>query len=228
MAAKPRKTMDMWKKKEWYNIIAPKMFESKVVATTPSDKPQRLIGRVIRVPLSDITGNMRQQFTKLWLRVVEIKGNDAITEFDGFEIVRESLRRNVRRGKSMIKTVRNVKTKDGVDLRITAYVFTGHKLDTSKKNAISKVVIDVLDRTSKAAEFKMSVQKHLFGNTVTEIYKAVKQIGSIRRVEIAKCKVLKEKKTAETEEPPEKKVIEKPQEKPEEEKKEKEPEEVAK
>ena len=188
------KSTDAWKRKEWYNIVAPKMFESKTVATTPCDKPQKLIGRVIKVPLSDITGNMKQQFTKLWFKVVEVKGNDALTELSGFEIAKEFVRRNVRRGRSLIKTIKDVKTKDGKDLRVTAYVFTAHKVEDTKKNEIRKMTTNVIENTAKEADFEKCVQKYIFGNTVTEIFRVTKKIAQIRRIEIAKCKVLEPKK----------------------------------
>ena len=44
-----KKTVDKWKKKTWFTIIAPKEFDRKEIGTTVSEKPQSVMGRVIEI-----------------------------------------------------------------------------------------------------------------------------------------------------------------------------------
>jgi small subunit ribosomal protein S3Ae len=190
---KKRKTADAWKKKEWYSIYSPKNFEEREVGTTPASYPENLINRIIEVPLREVTGNMTHQFIKMWFRVVEVKGKNAHTVFAGFELVREYLRRNVRRRRSMIRVVERVETSDGRKFIITVYTFTGRKIETSKKNIIRKMMVDAIRKIAKENNFDALIQKMVFGTMASEIFKEVKAVTQIKRVEISKCVIPSEK-----------------------------------
>ena len=190
---KKRKTAESWKKKEWYTILSPKTFEEREVGTSPANEPDNLLNRVIEVPLREVTGNMSHQFVKMWFRVFEVKGTNAYTQFDGFELVREYLRRNVRRRRSLIRVVQKVKTSDGVKLNVTVYAFTGQKVESSKKGLIRKKMTDAIIRISTENNLETLVQKMVLGMMSAEIFKEIKGITQIKRVEISKCAVLSEK-----------------------------------
>jgi small subunit ribosomal protein S3Ae len=187
-----RKTVEAWKKKEWYTIISPKLFEERSVGTTPADDPQKLADRVIEVPLREITGNMQHQFVKLLFRISEVKGNNCYTTFDGFELVREYLRRNIRRRRSMITAIREIRTKDNKTLQVTAYVFTARKVDTSKKDIIRTIIVDTLKK-GESESFDSYIQKLLFGSIAADTFKKAKIVAPIKRVEIGKCEILRGK-----------------------------------
>jgi small subunit ribosomal protein S3Ae len=191
--AEAKKKVDVWKKKEWYTIYSPKMFDSLEVGITPTDDEKKLIGRVLRVPLREITNSMAHQFVKMFFRITEVKGKSAYTEFDGFELTMEYLRRNVRRRRSIIKVVRTITTKDDKKIHLTVHTFTARKIDTSKKDAIRKVMIEVLDEDGKANTFEDFIQKAIFGNLASDIFKEIKQIAPAKRIEISKCEIVKGK-----------------------------------
>jgi small subunit ribosomal protein S3Ae len=190
---KKRKTAETWKKKEWYSIYSPKEFEEKEIGTTPASEPDKLLNRVVEVPLREITGNLTHQFIKMRFRIVDVKGKNAYTKFDGFELVREYLRRNVRRRRSMVRVVRQVETKDNKKLVITLYTFTARKIETSKKDLIRKIMINFVDKIAKDNGFDALVQKMLFGSMAADIFKEVKSVTQVRRVEISKCQLVSEK-----------------------------------
>jgi small subunit ribosomal protein S3Ae len=188
---KKRKTVEAWKKKEWYTVTAPKMFEEKEVGKSPAENPENLINRVIEVPLYDVTGNVNHQFVKMRFRVFEVKGKTAYTQLDGYELVREFLRRNVRRGRSMIRTVLMLTSKDGVKLKVIAFAFTARKIDASKKDQIRVIMADTIKKTALESNFEELVQKLLFGGISSEIFKITKTIAPVKRIEMSKCEVLR-------------------------------------
>jgi len=191
VAVKKRKTAESWKKKEWYSIHAPKMFEEKEVGSTPAEEPNKLLNRVIAVPLRDITGDLSQQFAKLQLRIVDVKGKTANTELDGFELVRDYLRRNIRRRRSLIRTVLVLESKDGAKLNTTAYTFAGLKIDTSKKDDVRRAMNETLAALAKESPTDALIQKLIFGGAATTVFKNVKKIAPIRRVEVAKFTIMR-------------------------------------
>ncbi|NYZ79873.1 hypothetical protein H0N95_01325 [Candidatus Micrarchaeota archaeon] len=190
---KKRKTVDTWKKKEWYSIAAPKVFEEKEIGTTIASDESSLMNRILNVPLREITNNMNHQYIKLRLRVTEIKGKTAHTAMEGFDLVPEYLRRNVRRHRSIVKLVKDGVTKDGQKIRITAHIFTGRKIDTTKKDEIRKLTDVYLAKEIQENTAETLIQKCVFGTTPTEILKAVKIVSPIKRVEVSKMKFVRGK-----------------------------------
>ncbi|MEM0372299.1 MAG: 30S ribosomal protein S3ae [archaeon] len=190
---KKRKTVDTWKKKEWYTIAAPKVFEEKEITTTVASDEKNLLNRVLRVPLRDITGNMNHQFVKMWLRITEVKGKTAHTTLEGFELVSEYLRRNIRRHRSIVKLIKDGTTKDGKKIRLTAYVFTGRKVDTTKKDEIRRLMNEYLSKQIPENTAEELIQKCVFGTTPTEILRETKAVCPIKRVEVSKLKFVRGK-----------------------------------
>jgi len=56
-ASKPKikksRTADKWKKKQWYNIIAPAEFDKVVIGETVAEKPKNIEGRIIKIDLDN-------------------------------------------------------------------------------------------------------------------------------------------------------------------------------
>ena len=76
-------------KKQWYEIISPKMFGEKVVGETLAVDPKSLVGRKIEVSLMELSRNYSQFYIKLEFRVEKVEGNKAFTTFVGHDIMRE-------------------------------------------------------------------------------------------------------------------------------------------
>lgn len=186
-----RKKSEKWKKSEWFTIYAPKMFDEKEIGTTVADKEEHLIGRRVEVLLSEITGRPLHQTHKLIFKVNDVKGKKVFTEFDGFEMVREFLKRNVRRRRSMITAIEYYTTKDNNTVQITSVVFTSRKVRTSQKDTIRNIMKSILENQAKENTLADFVQKLLFGKIGSEIYKAAKSIAPINKVEMAKLEVIR-------------------------------------
>src|SRR5881397_3376724 len=63
--AAARKIKDKWKAKVWYNLLAPEMFNKQVLGETPTDTPDKLVGRVTEVTVKDLTGDFSTMNIKL-------------------------------------------------------------------------------------------------------------------------------------------------------------------
>ena len=185
---KKRKTQDLWKKKKWYRLLAPKAFDEKEIGSTVGEIDKKVIGRNILVPLYELTGNVSQQFFKLRFRVDEIKGLTAHTKLIGFEITSDYIRRNVRRRRSMIRTINDVVFKDNRKGRITAYTFTHRKINSSQKHEVSRIMKEMIETEAKSKPFEAFVKKCANSELSKEILKEVKKVCPIKRVEIGKCK----------------------------------------
>lgn len=193
---KKAKVVDKWKRKSWYSVLAPEMFEGKEIGQIIASDEKTLQNRVLRIGLAELTGTLGQAsaYTTLNFRVSEVKGKTAYTKLIGHELSRAYIKTLVRRRRSKVSDVVDVTTKDGVNLRVKAVVLTASKASGNVKTALRHAVAEETIRLAKEMDFPVLAQEIIFGKFGVRIFNRIKKIAPIRRVEIRKTEV-KEKFT---------------------------------
>jgi len=181
---------DKWKLKKWFTVLAPPMFGSVPIGTTPADKEWKLLGRVFEVTLFDLTGDFSQHHIHLYFQVYEVKDTTAYTRFKGHELARDYIKSIIRRKSSKIQAIVDVTTKDGYGLRVTGVVLTTYRCKTSQKKAIRKIMMKILTERAANMTLEEYVKAMIFGKLALEIMEQAKKIYPIRKVEIYKSKLL--------------------------------------
>ncbi|MCE4627695.1 MAG: 30S ribosomal protein S3ae [Desulfurococcales archaeon] len=189
-----RRAGDTWRQKKWYTVLAPPVFGEIPLGTTPADDPDKLIGRVMETTLFDITGDFAHVHIKLYFQIIKVDGDKAITRFKGHELLRDYMRSLTRRKSSKITGIFDVWTKDGYGLRVTAVVFTRYRCNTSHKKLIRKRMKEVIEKRAAESTLDEFIQAMVFsdqeGSLALEIEQAARKIYAVRKVEIAKSKLL--------------------------------------
>jgi len=89
--AAARKQRDKWKAKRWFTIRAPRTpWSFRVIGETLAEEPSQLIGRNYEVIQNELDGDFSKMHVKVVFKVTDVLGNDAITEFVGHELLKES------------------------------------------------------------------------------------------------------------------------------------------
>ena len=190
MAEKPKsKVVDKWKTKTWYSVLAPEMFESKEIAQVPADEDSKLADRKISVSLAEITGDRMHTYTNLHFRVSEVKGKTAFTKLIGHDLSPSYLRSLVRRKRDVINDVLDVTTSDGVGVRVKISIYTARKTSGPARTAVRRVMREEIIARSKEMDFSTFVQEIVFGKFSSRIYKGVKKIIPVKRIEVRKTEV---------------------------------------
>ena len=193
---RPRRTAmrDKWKMKKWYKVVTPALFGNAEIGTTPSDDPEKLIGRVMEVTLYDLTGDFNHVHIKLYFQIERVEGDVAYTRFKGHELLRDYIKSLTRRKSSKIQGIFDVKTRDGYILRVTGIVFTPHRCKTSQKRVIRKAMKEVIEKRAAESSLDEFIQSMIFSENenslVREIEKEARKYYAIRKVEIYKSKLL--------------------------------------
>ena len=190
MARRRVKAVDPWKLKRWYTIVAPKVWGEKEIAETAADEPEKLIGRTVRIPATDLTGSIGHVQYILKFQIVDVAGSVAKTEFVGYELDNAFIKRLTRRHTSKIETVFDVKSRDGKTLHTKVFVWTAVRASRAQATSIRKIVIEeITDFVSKkdAAE---AMKEFVVGDITKKIAERVKKILPVRRVEVAKVRVV--------------------------------------
>ncbi len=189
-----RPSGDTWRIKKWYTVVAPQVFGEAPLGITPADDPDKLIGRVMEVTLFDITGDYAHVHIKLYFQIIRVENNTAYTRFKGHELLRDYLRSLTRRKSSKITGIFDVWTKDGYGLRVTGVVFTRYRCKTSQKKLIRKRMKEVIESRASSSTLDEFIQAMVFsdqeGSLAQEIDEAARKVYAVRKVEIAKSKLL--------------------------------------
>ena len=124
-------------RKEWFNIISPAAVSiKKPVGWTCCKRAQGtqiisdfLKGRVAEMAYSDITGSSKDVSKRIYSTVDEVQGANCFTNFYGYELARDKISGMLRKRQSLIEVNTDVKTEDGVTLRVFVIVVS-RKLPT--------------------------------------------------------------------------------------------------
>jgi small subunit ribosomal protein S3Ae len=186
-----RKVKDRWKAKNWYQILAPSLFNNVPVAETLAESPDTLIGRVTEVSLQDLTNDFRKSHIKLLFTVDKVDQNTAHTQLKGHLLTSDYLRRMIRRRKSRVDGVFDIETRDGAILRVKPFAIAEKRIQSSQKKLIRNVMNDVIRKEGKTKTLNSFVKDCLDGKLGSEIYKHCKIYYPVKRIEINKTEIIR-------------------------------------
>jgi len=198
MAAKPKKgkTVDKWRKKKFYSILAPKIFQERELCQAIAYDPTSLDGRTLKVNLMPLTGNIRKQDINMTFRVNKVQGDTASTYVYKYEISPAAIKRRVRRMRDRLDESFTVVTKDNKVARIKPLTITGIKTSKSVKTALRKEMIRFIISTARKIDFDTLVMDVVNDKFQKDIARHCNHIVPIRFVNIRMLQYVKEQKPA--------------------------------
>jgi len=202
-----KKVVDPFSRKDWYDIKAPAMFDTRNVGKTLVNRSQglknandSLKGRIIELSLGDLNKDEAQAFRKIKLRVDEVQGKDCLTNFHGMDFTSDKLRSLVRKWQTLIEAHVDVKTTDGYLLRLFAIGFTKRRQTQVRKTTyaqsaqvreIRRKMFEIMTKEATSCDLKELVQKFVPEAIGREIEKACRGIYPLQNVYVRKAKILK-------------------------------------
>ena len=112
------------KKKQWYQILAPKQFENVVIGETLVYEPQQMLGKTLSHSLMNLTNDTRKQNISIHFKVTEVEGDKAKTSIMGYQIIPSTVKRFVRRNSEKMDLSFTCETSDNVFLRVKPLIVT--------------------------------------------------------------------------------------------------------
>ncbi len=212
------------KKKRWFPVQAPGFLGQKEIGESYLTDASAAAGRVMKINLRELTGNMRDQHISVSLRIKESKGNILQTEVAGYVYMPFFIRKLTRPGTGKIDDSFILKTKDGKNVRLKPLAITVFKVSNSAKTAVRKKLIEVLKEEMSKLNFDSLIVDLLRYKLQMDIKKKVGKICPIRELIFREVKLekvkraivkketkeVKEKIETETKEEPVKKEAEEP------------------
>ncbi len=133
-----------WKKKNWYRLIAPQMFQSKEVGETFAEDSSKLMGRTVDSNLFQLTGNIKKQSIGVTLQVNEVKNDQGYTYIKDFHLQPSNIRKMSRKEMSKIEDSFVCLTSDKKQIRIKPILTTRSKANAKALKALRRVARNVI------------------------------------------------------------------------------------
>lgn len=178
------------KGKEWYVLLAPKIFKEKEIGETPVGDAKALIGRKVDVYLINLIDDLSKYYIKFYFKVNEIKENRAYTEFAGFECLKDYISRMIRYGIKRIDIVQDLTTSDKTKLRVKTIIITRKKMKRNVELELKKFIEEKIKKNIEANTLDNFIEKSMSDVLKNSIINEGSKIYPIRTFEIRKVEKL--------------------------------------
>merc|ERR1712000_481012 len=201
-----KRVVDPFTRKDWYDLKAPSMFDTRNVGKTLVNRSSGLKnandylkGRIFELSLADLNKDDENSFRKVSLRVDLVQGKACLTNFNGMDFTSDKLRSLVRKWQTLIEAHIDVKTTDGYLVRLFTIGFTKKRPNQVKKTTyaqsaqireIRQKMFEIAQREATSCDLKQLVPE-VIGR---EIEKASQGIYPLQNCYVRKVKILKQPK----------------------------------
>jgi len=189
------------KAKEWFTVIAPKVFGEKEIGVTLASEPKELLGRELTLSALEVVDNMNKYYLKISFKIVRVEGNKAFTEFHGSECMQDYIARMVVRRVRRIDTIQDLLTKDKVKLRVKSLCVISRKAKSSIEKNLSNKLKEIIKEEVESKTLDEFIKSLISDEIKNKAIQEAKKIYPIRNFEIRKVEVMgKEEQQPQTKE----------------------------
>jgi small subunit ribosomal protein S3Ae len=190
---KKDKDASKWKKKKWYSILAPDIFNNKELGQTTVFEKAKVLGKSLKVNLMTLTGEVRNQNVNIRFKVHDIKEDKANTEITGYILSPSFIKRVVRRRQSRIDGAYKLKTKDNKEIVIKPLFITKNLTSRSESAAIQELALDILTKLSRNTVYNDFVKSIIFYRLQLDLRRRLSKIHPLKTCEIKKMELIVKK-----------------------------------
>jgi len=182
------------RKKQWFKIVAPKLFNEQVVGETYLYSLSDAVGRTVKANLMNLTREMRAQNTNIKLGINRISGDKAYTEIIGYSMIPAAIKRMVRRGKTKLEMSFVVETADHKKIRIKPIAITQKLVKHSVSLGIGKAIKNALEKNFRKSNYSIIIQAIVSHKFQGSLKKQLSKVYPLKIFEIKDMHVEKEAK----------------------------------
>lgn len=197
MAAK-KKAAQKAKKKQWYPIHAPKLFNETLLGETVVFEKDQMVGKRITQNLMNLTGDIKRQSINLQFEIEEVRDDKAHTKIIGYRMISASIKRMVRRRNDKIELSFICETSDNIRVRLKPIIITRSYAPGVVLNKLRRQVKDNILREVKKLSF-LELLNELITHKMQGELKA--KLSKTHPIKICEIKSMELERVTEGEEP---------------------------
>jgi small subunit ribosomal protein S3Ae len=169
-------------KKKWFTVLAPELFNSKELVEITGYETKELVGRPVEINLAQLTERPKDQYKKLILKIVDTKGEKAITVPWKFYIAESFVQRTARRYKERLYETIELQSKDNKKVGIKFFILAVKRLHHSVRADILRLTEKMLAEaiaSSGAFELFTSESTEKLTNEITKEIRRIYPIDKL-------------------------------------------------
>lgn len=187
---KPQTRATKGRKKKWFTILASKSFRETPIGQCLVYEPGVLVGRVIEVNLMSLLNDFKKQNSSLSFKIIQIKGENALTEPYCLKMSPTALKRMVRRGRDRCDTVIKAETSTGATVLMKLMFLTRNNTSKSVLTALRKNAKIVIEAYAKERGVDALILDAVNGKIQKALRDAQKKIYPLRSCDVRYLKVI--------------------------------------
>lgn len=176
--------------KNWFEIVAPDVFDNETVSETPAEKDTDVLDRTVKVSLNDLMPSSDKYYMDVFLQVRTVDGKKAKTELTGHTTSKEFVSKMVRRRSDRIDQVTDVTTSDDRSVRVKLIAGTIKNTNSAAKTSIRKKMDEMVEEKAAKMDYDEFMRAIFQGELQQEINDACSKIYPLRSVEFRKTELL--------------------------------------
>ncbi len=171
-------------RKEWYPILAPKLFQNAVLGETYVYEPQEMVGKGIVSNLMSLTNDIKRQNINISFRVNSVENGKAFADVIGYYMLNSSIRRMVRRDIEKIDMSFSCKTSDNKTLQVKPLFIARSATKGSVAAKIRRIAQDSLIRYISSVTYDTFVNDLVSHKVQTSLKNELSKVYPLRVCEI--------------------------------------------
>ena len=172
------------KKKQWYPILAPKLFNNTVLGETIVADPQSMVGKTISNSLMNLANDVKRQNVNIHFKVTSVEDNKAKTVVTGYEMISSSVKRLVRRNSEKIDLSFNCETADNLWLRVKPVVITRSAVKGTVAARLRRNIVKFVIEYAKKASYEQVLTDLITYKLQSEMRSVLNKIYPVKVCEI--------------------------------------------
>jgi len=181
-------------KKEWYPILAPKIFQNVILGETHVFDPQQMMGKSVTRNLMNLTNDVKRQNININFKVIDVQNGKAATDVIGYYMVQSSIKRLIRKNIEKIIMSFPCKTSDNKNLQIKPLMITRSATTGSVATKIRKNAQDLIEKYVGVISYDNLINDLVNHKLQSTLKKTLSKIYPLRVCEIKSMEILVERK----------------------------------
>lgn len=199
-AAKAAADLKKQKKKKWCPIVAPAMFQNRIIGESLLDDASMLMNRHITANMMQLTGDMKRQNINIMFKVNDVKEGKGLTIPVKFEISSSSLRRFAKREKDKLTDSFVVKTSDNILVRIKPLMITNNATKGSIQSALIRNCRAICKELVNNSSFEQLITDLVMYRFQKQVKEMIHKTYPLRTFEVRVLQIENKKKKESVEE----------------------------
>lgn len=171
-------------RKEWYPIVAPKVFQNAILGETCVYDPQEMIGKGLTSNLMGLTNDIKRQNISISFKISSVQNGKAFADIIGYDMINSSIKRMVRRNIAKIDMSFPCTTSDNKPLRIKPLLITRSDTKGTVVAKIRRIAQDFLTKYASSVTYDALVNDLVSHKVQTSLRGEINRIYPLRVCEI--------------------------------------------